>query len=125
MVGFLVVLLFPPTVGLVTYAILRLFWNRDVLATIGPPRRRKSNVFEGAKKRLRIMRHNIPEGLSEWGRRRKFSSLGIFVRAEERFWIMRCNFARGLSGSSRDRAILLLVLGVIGGFVIGWYLPSY
>ena len=125
MVGFLVVLLFPPTVGLVTYAILRLFWNRDVLATIGPPRRRKSNVFEGAKKRLRIMRHNIPEGLSEWGRRRKFSSLGIFVRAEERFWIMRCNFARGLSGSSRDRAILILVLGVIGGFVIGWYMPSY
>jgi hypothetical protein len=188
MVGFLVVLLFPPTVGLVTYAILRLFWNRDVLATIGPPRRRKSNVFEGAKKRLRIMRRNIreglsewgrrrksnssgifvgaekrlqilrrhiaeglgewdwqqksnifvgaekrlrimrrtvAEGLSEWGRRRKFSSLGIFVRAEERFWIMRCNFARGLSGSSRDRAILLLVLGVIGGFVIGWYLPSY
>jgi hypothetical protein len=167
MVGFLVVLLFPPTVGLVTYAILRLFWNRSALTTIGPPRRRKPNssgifvdaekrlriirrdiverfgewdrrrksnssgIFVGAEKRLRIMGRNIAEGLAEWDRRRKSNSSGIFVGAEKRLRNMRCNIAEGLaewdglSLSSRDRTILLLVLGVTCGFVFGWYLPSY
>jgi hypothetical protein len=199
MVGFLVVLLVPPTVGLVTYAILQLFWNRSALA-IGPPRQRKPNsssifvgaekrlrtvrrniaetlgewdwrrnsnsssifvgaekrlrtmrrniaetlaewdrrrrskssgIFVGAEKRLRVIRRNIAEGFAEWGRRRKSNSSGIFVRAEKRLWIMRCNIAEGLgkwdglSLSSRYSTILLLVLGVICGFVFVWYLPRY
>ena len=100
MAQLLIVLLVPPVVGLVTYFIVRLSSKRDALVVAGgPPRRRKPGP-----------------GIFARARRRWKPSPGIFARARRRSHNLKPE------PSSQDRTIILLALGIAGGFVFGWYL---
>ena len=97
MAQLLIVLLVPPVVGLATYFIFRLSSKRDALVVAGgPPRRRKPSP-----------------GIFARARRRWKSSPGIFARARRRSHNLKPE------PSSQDRTIILLALGIAGGFVFG------
>ena len=87
MAQFLIVLLVPPVVGLVTYFIVRLSSKRDAFVIAGgPPRRR-----------------NAPRP-------------GVFAKVGQRLQNLKPE------PSSQRRSIILLALGIAGGFIFGWYL---